>query len=37
MKMERARKTAYSELKRLGLIDEIGTPTKEGRRMLGLI
>jgi len=36
-KVERARKTAFSELERLKLIDEIGNPTKEGRRLLGLV
>lgn len=34
---ERAVKAAKSELLRLGLIDDLGIPTKEGRRMLGLI
>ncbi len=34
---QRACAAAKSELRRLGLIDELGTPTKEGRRMLGLI
>lgn len=34
---QRAAAAAKSELLRLGLIDELGTPTKEGRRMLGLI
>jgi len=36
-KVERARKTAFAELERLELIDEIGNPTKEGRRLLGLV
>jgi len=35
--IDRARKIAYSELKRLGLLDEIGNPTKEGKRLLGLV
>lgn len=30
-------KAAKSELLRLGLIDDMGIPTKEGRRVLGLI
>lgn len=34
---ERAVAAAKSELLRLGLIDELGIPTKEGRHMLGLI
>lgn len=33
----RAVSAAKSELLRLGLIDPIGSPTKEGRRLLGLI
>lgn len=36
-KLERVRKTVKSELLRLGLIDAIGDPTPEGRRLLGLI
>jgi len=35
--MDRGRKIAYSELNRLGLVDELGQPTKEGRRLLGLV
>jgi hypothetical protein len=34
---QRIVKAAASELTRLGLIDALGSPTKEGRRLLGLI